>query len=410
MWPRTLAFLLLAASAVRWIRFPESGEMKLVVGGVAVVYLSSIYGGWRYEGQLGKQILLAAQGFLGIFGFAVLISTLMKPEWHRLIKRFGLGLLILLLGASFIVFLLPVESSLPMGPPNIYFNASRISLIWPLRILTEQIVWEHTNFAGFIFAVALVVILEFLSRRSSVRSWPWWLLVLFLATAVFLSASRSAMVMVALALPMIAIRRGWPLLLKIAATFILAVGLGTVCLKINHAKFNTERSSTPSDLPAPPEQDLHGTGLIQRGSSGRTHIYEVLWNDLKGSRTFGQGLGITGTAVAHVNHEHSSYLATLRGGGFIAVAGHFMILGTSLWSAFRLYQKNIRWPLVLLTAVLAGLLFDHRSVFKMSGRHDFISHWTAVLLPLLITLRSTKALTMPSAPAPRSGSASEISR
>ena len=152
-----------------------------------------------------------------------------------------------------------------------------------------------------------------------------------------------------------------------------------------------ESGAPPPPPPAYSAPDLHTKGLVNRGSAGRLESYQRLWKDFEGSRWTGKGLDICGSDVHLLNHEHSTYLATFRAGGFIAVAGHFIILAVSGFAALLLFKNGCRWPLVMLAAVLAGLLVDHTSVIRLSGRHEFLLHWVAIMIPLiLVSLHSAK--------------------
>jgi hypothetical protein len=92
---------------------------------------------------------------------------------------------------------------------------------------------------------------------------------------------------------------------------------------------------------------------------------------------------VAGTDALYLNHEHSSFIATLRCGGLVAAAAHLMVLATAAWSAWLLLRKGLRWPAVLLVAALGGLLFDRSSVLLLTGYVEFPAHWIAVLLPVL---------------------------
>ena len=77
-------------------------------------------------------------------------------------------------------------------------------------------------------------------------------------------------------------------------------------------------------------------------------------------------------------------MATLRCGGLLALAGHALVLLSAGWCALRLLRRGLRWPAVLMTAALGGLLFDRSTVLCLTGNYEFISHWVAVLIPLVL--------------------------
>ncbi|MGL4401480.1 MAG: O-antigen ligase family protein, partial [Luteolibacter sp.] len=205
-----------------------------------------------------------------------------------------------------------------------------------------------------------------------------WLLALLLAFAVFLTASRSAWVMVILALPPLLAFRPWGYALKVGALLAISgiLGMATV---MERAKPASGSQTTP---PADGSATIHLGALVERGSAGRSSAYQILWNDLEDHRWFGKGLAVTREPVAHLLHEHSSYMATLRGGGIIALAAHGMLLACAFRAAILLFRNGCRWPLLLAITVFSGLLFDRSTVFKLSGFDEFPMHWLAVWIPI----------------------------
>ena len=355
---------------------------RVLLAGLLIAHSASWLGGVQHGESWWLATVRALAGFTGVIGLVVFINLLLEPRWVHPLKKTVIALLVMLLTGSFAGYFLCFERFISMGEFAKYFNETRMMLIWPTRLLTMQmgqIFWEHTNYAAFYFALALLMILEFLANGGKGRSW-WWLCGL-LATGVYLTASRGGWLMVAVALPLVLVRRGIPFSLKTIGLLGAAIACGFVCLKIKVAIY------PPSDRQAGDLIATHGSALVERGSAGRIGGYKSLWHELEKSRLFGQGLAACGKKMDGHEHEHSIFLATVRGGGLIGLAGHFMVIGSAVWAAFALLRRGLRWPAVLLATVLSGLLFDRSTVFSITGNYEFIAHWVAVLLPLILLSR-----------------------
>jgi len=247
-----------------------------------------------------------------------------------------------------------------------------------LTVSFGQIGWDQTNFAGYYFALSFALILESLAAGVGGRRWLRWGWCGLLCAGVYLTASRGGGLMVALALPFILIGRPPRFAAATLVTMAVAIGCGYGGLMAKIAMLPTEPAKRP------PTTALHGSDYVKRASSGRTSVYWQIWQDLEGSRCCGMGLAATGEPVLYLNQEHSSYMATLRGGGLLALAGHALVLAAAAWSAWLLLRRGLRWPAVLLVAALGGLLFDRSTVIGLTGNYEFLSHWVAVLIPLLL--------------------------
>jgi len=353
-----------------------------LLAGLLIVHTASWLGGILHGETWWLATIRALTGLVGVIGLVVFINLLLEPRWVHPLKKIFIALLVMLLAGSFVGYFLRFERFISMGEFAKYFDQTRIMLIWPLRLLAlpiGQIFWEHTNYAAFYFALTLLMILEFLANGGKGRSW-WWLCGL-LATGVFLTASRGGWLMVAAALPFILVRRSIPFSLKTFGLLGAAIGCGFLCLKIK-VVISPPSVRQPADLIA-----IHGSALVKRGSAGRIGGYKSLWHELEKSRFLGQGLGACGKKMYGHEHEHSIFLATVRGGGLIALAGHFMVIGSAISAALALLRSGLRWPAVLLATVLSGLLFDRSTVFSITGNYEFIAHWVAVLLPLILLSR-----------------------
>jgi hypothetical protein len=399
-WGRLLASLCVLPLARKAFPSGWSGldvRWKIAIGALLITHVASCIGGWRNGDDPATILRLSAEGLVGVAGLAIGVSLLLMETRQLRLKWLGWIVLMPAVVFSLIGYFLPIERHLAMGEPTVYYEPIRLSLLWPTRSATAwmgQLGWEHANHAAFVFAVAWVIIIESLAGENGKWRWARWIAAGALFIAVFLTGSRNGWLILAVSLPFLLIKRPLRFSLKIALLFVISFIIGYFCLKAKRTMMTSAAASsstisgepaTPS--PAPPEQDLHLEGLVKRGSAGRMNGYRVLWQDLQGESWTGHGLGITGTEVNYLTHEHSSYLATLRGGGFVGLAGHLILISVSGWAALSLFRKGCRWPLVLLVAVLSGLLVDHTSVIRLSGRHEFLFHWLAILIPLVLMSR-----------------------
>ncbi len=355
---------------------PRMGWAGVVFGGgLLLVHAASWVGGVMEGDPVWLASARGLAGMLGVFGLAVFALVLLAPRWRGFVKWSAWVLLGLLLVGSYVIFFIGIEY---IGKPGRYafqFEDLRMALIWPTRLLTQpigQLAWEHTNFAAFYFGLALVIVLEHLGNGG--KSLTARGLVILLGSAVFLTASRSGWLMVLMALPLILVGRKSRFALETVGLLVLAIGFGFACLK-------TKQVQTP---PPPAAIGTHSGGLVKRADAGRFIVYQTVWKELGGRRLFGKGLGAVNQPVWQLEHEHSSFISTLRGGGLVGVFGHLLVIGSATWTALRLMRRGQRWPLVLLVTVLSGLLFDRSSVIGISGYYEFIAHWVAVSLPLIL--------------------------
>jgi hypothetical protein len=320
----------------------------------------------------------------------------------------------MVLAASLIGYVARFEEIIPLGGDAFWFDPTRLAAWWPSRLLTAchgQIAWENANYAAYYFGLAMALALEPLAGGTARRRWWRWMLVGLLAAALFLTASRMGALMVVLALPVVLAGRSPRFALRLA----LVAGVGALCgyllltSKVRTLAQEAQARATaeaaqraaatsaakPADKPpasaqppAPPEKiptkEIHTTRYFERASSGRTKIYRTLWDEGRDARWCGLGLAAAGRDILHLNHEHSSYMATLRGGGLLGVAGHVMVLLAAAWSAWLLLRRGLRWPAVLVLAGLGGLLFDRSTVWALTGNYEFPAHWLAVWVPLLL--------------------------
>ncbi|MBK1882049.1 O-antigen ligase family protein [Luteolibacter pohnpeiensis] len=390
--PRMWAFSLCLLLAWRVFpnRFKGPGKLsKCAIAGLLIAHLSSLIGGLLHGVSLGTVSYQLVQGLIALIGLSVIVATFLQPRWWKTGKITAAWMLGSMFVISYFCYFLAIDQLIPMGHNTKYFEPTRLVLIWPLRIWGGQIGWEHANHAAFVFAVGMVMIFEYLAVQKAKRAWPWWLLALGLGTAVFLTGSRSAWLMLLAAIPLVLFRRQKPFLIPAVAVLggVLACGVLSLHVKETLMARSSERAIeknlTSPTTPAP-TRDIHLEGLVERGSAGRLSAYRTFWNEFQDSKIFGRGLSATGKPIVQLMHEHSSYLATFRGGGFIALAGHLLTLAAALLAASILFIRGCRWPLTLLVVILPGLLFDRGNVFLMSGRYEFVFHWVAVIAPFLI--------------------------
>ena len=391
--PRLWAFSICSLLAWRIFSKPLRPLGKLTMAavvGLLIAHVASWIGGIQHGVSIGAASMQAVQGLIAVLGLAAMVTTFLEPKWRRLGKFLIVPLLVAILASSYFCYFLQIDQLIPMGRYPQFFEPTRLVFIWPLRIpfhWAGQIGWEHANHAAFVFAVAMVMIIEYLAVRKSSRSWPWWLLALFLGSAVFLTGSRSAWLMLLAAVPLVVYRRPKSFVIPTALVLCGALACGIASLKMKEALLVEAAGAAVGTNAVPagvPKRDLHLEGLLERKSAGRVSAYQSFWEHFQDSKVFGRGLSATGKPIVQLMHEHSSFIATFRGGGFVALAAHILILVASIILASRLFSEGNRWPLALLVVVLPGLLFDRGNVFILSGRYEFLFHWIAVLTPLLI--------------------------
>lgn len=350
----------------------------IFIGGLFLVHGASWLGGVGHGESVAMATERGGAGLLGVLGLAVFSAVLLGQRWRRFAKWTALGVLGLLLAGSYVGFFLGIERFTSLGKYTFQFGQMRMALIWPTRLLTSrlgQIAWEHTNYAAYYFALALALIMEYLGGGGKGRVW-WWLGTL-LGGAVFLTASRNGWLMLAIGVTVVMIGRGPRFALKALAMFALAILLGFACLKVKLAVY----PPTPESVVV---MATHGSELMERGSAGRLNVYPMIWDELDGARLCGLGLWATGRPVGQLEHEHSVFMATLRGGGVVGLAGHLLVIVSAASAALGLARGGRRWPAVLFATAVGGLLFERSTVIGLSGNCEFIAHWVAVLLPMIL--------------------------
>jgi hypothetical protein len=375
----------IAAVCLAWL-IPD---LRAVVGGrivrlaiacIIVAHAASLIGGLHHGGRVGTAVIGLVAGISGILGLGALTWVLLRPRWRSWAWRTFIALTVVLGVGSLLGFLVFNQWQEDLTRHTPHMDTRRLSLVWAPRLLSGELgrqFWAHANTAAFLFATAWVVLVDALFRRPK-HAMAGWALALLLAVAIFLTASRSAWVMVILALPPLLAFRTWRYALKVGTLLALAGVLGIAAVNERTKPAAGGQTAQPADLLA----TIHLGELATRGSAGRLSAYQILWNDLAGHRIFGQGLAVTRKPVAHLLHEHSTYLATLRGGGVSALAAHLMLLGCTFRAAILLSRRGCRWPLLLAITVFSGLLFDRSTVFKLTGFDEFPVHWLAVWIPL----------------------------
>lgn len=359
--------------------------VQVAIACIIVAHAASLVGGLLHGGSVGMAVIGCVTGISGILGTGALTWVLLRPRWRSWAWRTFIALTVVLVAGSLLGFLVFNQWQQDLARHTPHMDTRRLGLVWAPRLLSGELgrqFWDHANTAAFLFATAWVVLVDALFRRPK-HAVAGWALALLLATAVFLTASRSAWVMVILALPPLLAFRTWRYALKVGILLALAGILGIAAVH-QRTKSATGGQTAP---PANPLATIHLGKLAERGSAGRLSAYQFLWNDLAGHRVFGHGLAVTRQPVAHLLHEHSTYLATLRGGGVSALAAHLVLLGCAFRAAILLARRGCRWPLLLAVTVFSGLLFDRSTVFKLSGFDEFPVHWLAVWIPLAKALR-----------------------
>jgi hypothetical protein len=366
---------------------PSIDWRVILVGiGLLVAHGASWLGGLLH----GENGLMAGSralmSLLSVSGLMVFIVLLLEPRWKNLAKWTGLVILMLLLLCSFAGYFFGLENVGVSASDASKLEAHRMALIWPTRLIATplgQIPWEHTNFAAFHFALALIMILEHLARGA--RSRAWWCLCLLLVTAVFLTYSRNGLLMILAALPLVLVGRKPIFAMKTLALLAVGILLGVASLNVKIAQDAATAQQASARL------DSHAVALLERRTGGRFYIYQQVWREVRDAPLCGQGLWSVGRQVESHSHEHSVFIATLRGGGLIGLAGHLLVLTGAACASAALMRRGVRWPAVLLVTTVFGMLFERSSVIALTGNHEFITHWVAVLIPLIMTAKSSLA-------------------
>jgi hypothetical protein len=405
----------------------HSGWRGLAVGGgLLLAHCASWLGGLWHGHGIASPTGAAAPALVAVVGLAVLVTVLADPRWHRPLKWTAFGVLSLITLGSLVGYFVSIERFIELGDYSRFFDTLRLALIWPTRMLTAgfgQIAWDNANYAAFYFGLALVLILESIAPGTRPQRIRWfWCVVL--SAEVFLTASRGGGLMVVLALPIILVGRPPRFAIKTLLAVLTGIACGYGALQMKIALLREPPAPEPVSMPSPvtvpnpqpatapvtppvaakpvkpsppPKPELttatHSTKYFSRASAGRVKLYRILWQDMAGSRICGKGLATAGQAISDLNHEHSTFLATLRGGGLIALAGHALVLAAAASAAWQLLRRGLRWPAVLLVATLGGLLFDRSSVIALTGNYEFIAHWVAVLIPVLLQGVSPRMVT-----------------
>jgi len=391
-WHRRTGLLMMGVVALvalwPWLKTQRTGWSQgvwVVLGGLVAAHSASFIGALHEGAGVAGPLIEVAKGLAGFVTVALLAVFWLDPCRRPLAGKILLGAMVLLLLATLGGFFFSIEKHISLGGYPQYYDPLRVALIWPLRLLTTwrgQLIWEHTNIAGFFFGLGFVALACRLAQERPAARRVWLLAGAFLVV-VFLSGSRSAWLMVASATPLLLFRRPWQTSLRIGLLIAISVAIGFASLqgKARMTRLDEERVARSG----------HVAGLVTRGSAGRLPGYAALWDELEGRRWFGRGVAETNKPIAQLMHEHSIYMATLRGGGLLGLAAHLLILAAALRQALVLYRRGIRWPAVVLVAVLSGLLFDRVNVFKLTGHHEFVIHWAVVLTPFVLTRRTTAA-------------------
>jgi hypothetical protein len=379
---------LAALGTAAWPLLRRSGwRGGVIAAGLLLAHLAAWLGGVSEGTPPVEATWMAAGGLVGVAGLAVWSACFVGKPVPSWLARTGMVVVVLLLVSSLAGYLLVIERFIPLGGEPEWFDRIRLQSIWPTRMLTVgigQIAWQNTNVAGYGFALALALLLESLAgKRGGLLR---WCLCGALAAAVYLTASRGAGLMLLLALPLVLIGRPPRFALATVLALLAGMAAGHAMLRTKHAtlvRLAAEASAAAPATPVVPGTAAHNLHYLKRADSGRIKVYRAIWEEGADSRWFGRGLAVAGSDSLYLNHEHSSFIATLRCGGLVAVAGHLMVLATAGCCAWLLLLKGIRWPAVLLVAALGGLLFDRSSVLLLTGYVEFPAHWIAVLLPVL---------------------------
>jgi MFS family permease len=209
-------------------------------------------------------LIRAVTGISGILGVGALTWVLLRPRWRPWAWRTFIMLAVVLVVGSLLGFLFFNQWQVDLARHTPHMDTRRLSLVWAPRLLSGELgrqFWAHANTAAFLFAVAWVVLADALFRRPK-HAASGWVLSLLLATAVFLTASRSAWMMVVLALPALLAFRTWRYALQVGAVLALAGMLGIAAVSQQPKPAPGNAAAPPSDLSA----SIHLGQLAERGS------------------------------------------------------------------------------------------------------------------------------------------------
>jgi len=386
------AVLALAVLARRtWPLWRRTGwPGALAACGMLTAHIAAWIGAVMHDVPPAAATLAMGLGVIAVLGLAVLVGVFLESSWQRWLKWAGLVVLVPVLAGSLAGYFIDIGSRVDLGENVVWHDTMRMAAIWPTRFLTSgigQIVWQHTNVAGYYFALALVLVCEALAAGRTRRRWPWWLLCVALAAAVYLTASRGAGLMVVLGLPLVLAWRPPAFAARVLAVLALGGLCGHAGLRAKQAmvvKTATEQADEKTAAAAIHRAAAHNEHYLKRADAGRLVAYRELWHENLESPWFGRGLGAADKPLHRLNQEHSSILTTLRTSGRVGMAGHLLVLAAAGWCAIRLCRRGIRWPAVFLVAAIAGILFDRTTVIAATGYYEFLAHWTAVAIPLLL--------------------------
>ena len=392
-WLLAAAVLALAVLGPRaWPLWRRSGWPGLLAAcGFLAAHLAAWIGAVMHDVPPATATLAMGWGLIAVLGLAVLVGVLMESPWWRCLKWTALVVLVPVLAGSLAGYFIGIENHVDFGENVGWHDFMRMVAIWPTRFLTSgfgQIVWQHTNVAGYYFALALVLVCEALAAGRTRRRWPWWLLFVVLAAAVYLTASRGAGLMVVLGLPLVLAWRPPGFAARVLALLVLGVLCGHAGLRAKQAMLVSAATEQADEITAETvirRAAAHNQNYLKRADSGRLRAYRELWRENRESPWFGRGLNAANKPLLYLNQEHSSILTTLRTSGRVGMAGHLLVLAAAAWCALRLCLRGIRWPAVLFVAAIAGILFDRTTVIAATGYYEFLAHWTAVAIPLLLS-------------------------
>lgn len=375
--------------------------------GLAVAGVASLWGGVTGVAGSGEALATGVVWILGVTGLGAMVAAGVWKggAWLPAGLAWLFGLLV---AASLAGYLTGAERWMLTEWTGWGVLDRRLAVIWPCRWWAaggQRIWWEHPNIGAWFFACGMGLSLEAAWRRRAAglrAAWPLLLLAAADTCALFLTASRAGLVLALAILPLVLAGRGWKWSGTVAAT--VAAGLlGGWILLENKVPPVTKaappsavppvappKSAAPAVAPVPPPAkpppDLHVGGLVKRRDAGRLDGYR-LWaqEEMPGHWWFGRGVSATGKPLpGGLPHEHSMWVATVRGGGLLALGGQLILLGLAGLAALRVARVAGRGCLVLWLAVVVGFLFDRSTVFRTTGTLEFFAHWTAVWLPFVI--------------------------
>jgi O-antigen ligase len=235
------------------------------------------------------------------------------------------------------------------------------------KVITQDGLFRHANSVGWMFAMQIILLIDWFRRSTFSRSICYGLLVTGLLIPImvmFFAQSRSAYIG-------------------------LVAGLGMYCLLLNKRVFLVFISlvllSSLSFVLVYLFMDLPAIeSLIKRADAGRFQIYSGAFEAILKKPIWGHGYAASAENVpwknVSISHYHSLYLNTLFYGGVVAL---LLLLGIILSTLCCFYKKpeGVVW-LSILTLGCVSMLFTGNHVVNYPSAHFYIFVFPILVLAM----------------------------